>query len=55
MIFLTRNFAINNIYLYDRKAFIKKNTVFNKIVLDFMGHSVYKERIETSGPELWNL
>ena len=36
MIFLTRNFAINNIYLYDRKAFIKKNTVFNKIVPDFM-------------------
>ena len=36
MIFLTRNFAINNIYLYDRKTFIKKNTVFNKIVPDFM-------------------
>ena len=36
MIFLTRNFEINNIYLYDRKAFIKKNTVFNKIVPDFM-------------------
>ena len=24
MIFLTGNFAINNIYLYDRKTFIKK-------------------------------
>ena len=36
MIFLLRNFAINNIYLCDRKAFIKKTTVFNKIVPDFM-------------------
>ena len=36
MIFLTSNFAINNIYLYDGKVFIKKNTVFNKIVPDFM-------------------
>ena len=36
MIFLTRNFAINNIYLYDRKAFIKNNTVYNKIVSNFM-------------------
>ena len=36
MILLTCNFAINNIYLYDRKALIKKNTVFNKIVTDFM-------------------
>ena len=36
MIILTCNFAISNIYLYDRKAFIKKNTVINKIVPDFM-------------------
>ena len=36
MIFLTGSFAINNIYLYDSKAFIKKNVVFNKIVPDFM-------------------
>ena len=30
MIFLTRNFAINNIYLYDRKAFIKKKYRFQQ-------------------------
>ena len=36
MIFLTHNFAINNIYLHDRKAFITKNTVFNNIITDFM-------------------
>ena len=42
MIFLTRNFAINNIYLYDRKRrILKKNTVFNKIVPDFMD-TLYK-------------
>ena len=28
MIILTRNFAINNIYLYDRKTFIKKEYRF---------------------------
>ena len=33
MIFLTRNFAINNIINNDIK---KKNTVYNKIVPDFM-------------------
>ena len=31
-----QNFAINNRYLYDRMTFIKKNTVINKIVPDFM-------------------
>ena len=31
-----RNFAINNRYLYDRMSFIKKITVINKIVPDFM-------------------
>ena len=36
MIFLTRNFTVNNIYLYNRKAFIKKDTVFKKIVPDFI-------------------
>ena len=36
IIFLMRNFAINNRYLYDRMSFIKKNTVINKIVPDFM-------------------
>ena len=36
MIFLKGSFAINNIYLYNRKAFIKKNTVFNKIIPDSM-------------------
>ena len=36
MIFLTRNFTINNIYLYDRKVFIKKKYRFNKIVPDFL-------------------
>ena len=34
--FLMRNFAINNRYLYDRMSFIKKITVINKIVPDFM-------------------
>ena len=36
IIFLMRNFAINNRYLYDRMSFIKKNAVINKIVSDFM-------------------
>ena len=31
-----RNFAINNIYLYDRIAQIKKNTLFSKRVFDFL-------------------
>ena len=36
IIFLMYNFSINNRYLYDRMTFIKKNTVINKIVSDFM-------------------
>ena len=36
MIFLTRNFAINNIYLYMIEKHLLKKTVFNKIVPDFM-------------------
>ena len=36
IIFLMHNFAINIIYQYDRRSFIKKTTVINKIVPDFM-------------------
>ena len=35
-ILLMNNFAINNRYLCDRMSFIRKNTVINKIVPDFM-------------------
>ena len=38
---LTRNFAINNIYLYDRKAYIKKKIPFQQNSSWLYGHSVY--------------
>ena len=36
MFFVKLSFAINDIYLYNDQALIKKMIVFNKIVPDFM-------------------
>ena len=47
-----RNFAINNIYIYDRIAKIKKkNTVFNKRVPKFVS-TLYKLPLYTSSLNL---